>query len=117
MFSDVLLTVDFDRTMTGPDPKIPQRNLEAVDFFMKNGGAFTINTGRSVPMTNWFRDQVPCNAPLLLYNGSAAWDAATGQWPQAYELDLDPEDVMELYYHRLDPELDEQLQAALELFR
>ena len=33
------------------------------------------------------------------------------------ELDLDPEDVMELYYHRLDPELDEQLQAALELFR
>ena len=42
-------------------------------------------------MTNWFRDQVPFNAPLLLYNGSAAWDAATGQWPQAYELDLDPE--------------------------
>ena len=33
------------------------------------------------------------------------------------ELDLDPEDVMELYYHRLDPELDEQLLAALELFR
>lgn len=33
------------------------------------------------------------------------------------ELDLDPEDVMELYYHRLDPELDEQLQAALALFR
>ena len=48
MFSDVLLTVDFDRTMTGPDSKIPQRNLESVDFFMKNGGTFTINTGRSV---------------------------------------------------------------------
>ena len=35
MFSDVLLTVDFDRTMTGPDSKIPQRNLDAVAFFME----------------------------------------------------------------------------------
>ena len=91
MFSDILLAVDFDRTLTATDSTIPERNIEAIRYFMENGGAFTINTGRSVPMTNWFRDQVPFNAPLLLYNGSAAWDAATGQWPQAYELDLDPE--------------------------
>ena len=30
MFSDVLLTVDFDRTLTAPDSTIPQRNLEAI---------------------------------------------------------------------------------------
>ena len=48
MFSDVLMTVDFDRTFTGPDSKIPQRNLDAVAFFMENGGTFTVNTGRSV---------------------------------------------------------------------
>ena len=91
MFSDILLAVDFDRTLTAPDSTSPQRNLDAIRYFMDNGGAFTVNTGRSVPMTNWFRDQVSCNAPLLLYNGSAAWDASTGQWPQAYELTLDPE--------------------------
>ena len=41
---------------------------------MDNGGTFTVNTGRSVPMTKAFRDIVPVNAPLLLYNGSAAYD-------------------------------------------
>jgi HAD superfamily hydrolase (TIGR01484 family) len=91
MFSDVLLAVDFDRTLTATDSSIPQRNIEAIRYFMENGGAFTINTGRSVPMTNWFRDQVPFNAPLLLYNGSAAWDAQKGQFAQAYELELDPQ--------------------------
>ena len=74
LFSDVLLTVDYDRTLTAPDSTIPQRNLEAIRYFMENGGAFTVNTGRSLPMTVAFRDKVPVNAPLLLYNGSAAYD-------------------------------------------
>ena len=74
IFSDVLLTVDYDRTLTAPDSTIPERNLEAIRYFIENGGAFTVNTGRSVPMTKVFRDRVPVNAPLLLYNGSAAYD-------------------------------------------
>lgn len=74
MFSDVLLTVDFDRTFTGPDSGIPQRNLEAVDFFMKNGGSFTINTGRSVSSFHKYLGKLPVNAPILMYNGSARWE-------------------------------------------
>ena len=87
MFSDVLLTVDFDRTMTGPDSKIPQRNLEAVDFFMKNGGTFTINTGRSVSSFKKHLGKVPVNAPVLMYNGSARWD--NGKLTDLKLLDLD----------------------------
>ena len=48
-FSDVLLTVDYDRTLTAPDSSIPERNLEAIRYFMENDGAFTVNTGRSAP--------------------------------------------------------------------
>ena len=70
MFSDVLMTVDFDRTFTGPDSKIPQRNLDAVAFFMDNGGTFTINTGRSVSSFKKHLGKVPVNAPILMYNGS-----------------------------------------------
>ena len=47
MFSDVLLTVDYDRTLTAPDSTIPERNLEAIRYFIANGGTFTVNTGRS----------------------------------------------------------------------
>ncbi len=89
IFSDVLLTVDYDRTLTAPDSSIPERNLEAIRYFMENGGAFTVNTGRSVPMTQVFRDRVPVNAPLLLYNGSAAYDAAKKQILFCHAINLD----------------------------
>ena len=74
MFSDILLTVDYDRTLTAPDSTVPERNIEAIRYFIENGGAFTINTGRSMPMARPFMEKVPTNVPLLLYNGSAAYD-------------------------------------------
>ena len=89
IFSDVLLTVDFDRTLTGPDSVIPERNLAAIRYFMENGGAFTVNTGRSLPMTKVFRDIVPVNVPLLLYNGSMAYDLAEKKIMDAALIPLD----------------------------
>ena len=89
IFSDVLLTVDYDRTLTAPDSSIPERNLEAIRYFMENGGAFTVNTGRSVPMTRAFRDIVPVNAPLLLYNGSGAYDLKEERLMFCHAIDLD----------------------------
>ena len=50
LFSDVLITSDFDRTLTDRESNIPERNLEAIRYFMDNGGAFTLNTGRSLPI-------------------------------------------------------------------
>lgn len=88
-FSDVLLTVDYDRTLTAPDSTIPRRNLEAIRYFMDQGGAFTVNTGRSVPMIHAFRDIVPVNAPLLLYNGSAAYDLKTGRVEFCHRIELE----------------------------
>ena len=135
MFSDILLTVDYDRTLTAPDSTIPQRNLDAIRYFMENGGAFTVNTGRSVPMSRSFLDKVPVNAPLLLYNGSAAYDLDRGQLEFCHEIPLDlwetvntartllpdltvevdEETRMQIYYGRLPIEEDVQLEAALEL--
>lgn len=97
MFSDVLLTVDFDRTLTAPDSTIPKINLDAIRYFMDNGGVFTINTGRSVPMSvNNILGRVPVNAPLLLYNGSAAYDTVTGKFTRATPLPLDRTFLTEL---------------------
>ena len=82
------MSVDYDRTLTAPDSTIPQKNLDAIRYFIENGGAFTINTGRSLPMTKAFRDIVPMNAPLLLYNGSAAYDLDTGKIFSCREIPL-----------------------------
>ena len=94
MFSDILLTVDYDRTLTAPDSTIPQKNLDAIRYFMENGGAFTVNTGRSLSMTKAFRDIVPVNAPLLLYNGSASYDLQTGKLSACKEIPLSQAEVV-----------------------
>lgn len=71
-YSDILITADFDRTLTDPDSKVPARNVEAVRWFIEQGGAFTINTGRSWNLAERLLGRVPINAPLLLFNGAAA---------------------------------------------
>ena len=109
MFSDVLLTVDFDRTLTAPDSTIPQRNLEAIEYFMANGGAFTVNTGRSVPMYSSQRDKVSVNVPLLLYNGSAA-HTADGRLTNCFIIPTDPRAMIEDIQARF-PDLAVELQG------
>ena len=94
IYSDVLLTVDFDRTLTAPDSSIPERNLEAIRYFIDNGGVFTVNTGRSVPMYSSKLELVPVNAPLLLYNGSAAYDKEGREFTFATPIDLDMVDTL-----------------------
>lgn len=70
LFDDVLLTVDYDRTMTGPDSIVPQRNREAIGWFTENGGSFTVNTGRGTNTLRRHLHDLQNNVPLLLYNGS-----------------------------------------------
>lgn len=89
IYSDILLTVDYDRTLTAPDSTIPERNIEAIRYFMDNGGAFTVNTGRSIPMARSFMEKVPTNVPLLIYNGSAAYDTQKEAFCFMHEIDLD----------------------------
>lgn len=88
LFSDVLLSVDFDRTLTAPDSTIPERNLEAIRYFMAEGGAFTVNTGRSLAMSRDFLKRVPLNAPLLVYNGGAAYDVQKEAFVFRHEISL-----------------------------
>lgn len=110
MFSDVLLTVDYDRTLTAHDSTIPERNLQAIRYFMENGGAFTVNTGRSMPMIHAFKDKVPVNAPLLIYNGGAVYDTVQEKLIFVQEIQMDlwktVHELLELF-----PDLTVEVQA------
>lgn len=110
IYSDILLTVDYDRTLTAPDSTIPARNIEAIRYFMENGGAFTVNTGRSMPMVRPFLEKVPVNTPLLIYNGSAAYDTEKKELCFMHEIGMDlwktVEELLELF-----PDLTVEVQA------
>lgn len=110
-YSDILLTVDFDRTLTAPDATIPERNLQAIREFMALGGSFTVNTGRSVPMFRKVMAQIPVNAPFLLYNGSGAFDPVTQELSLTRPIELDLWETLEKI-HSFCPELHLEIQAV-----
>ena len=93
LFSDILLTADYDNTTTDNYGQIPQRNLEAIRYFMDNGGAFCVNTGRSLPQSAEVLKNVPMNAPFLCYNGGLA--VQDGQILFQYPIDLPVEETLQ----------------------
>lgn len=72
-FNGVLLASDFDATLTDIRGNIPERNLEAIEYFLSQGGKFTVSTGRTkVGFHNYSEKYI--NAPVLLGNGATAYD-------------------------------------------
>ena len=108
MYSDILLCVDFDRTLTAIDGSIPERNLEAIRHFIANGGSFTVNTGRSYVSFLPFLKTVPINAPLLLMNGSGSWE--NGHFDDIVALQTDVWPIVQRLEQQF-PEVHLELQA------
>ena len=103
-FTNYLFACDFDRTVTDRTGQIPQANLDAIRYFMEEGGKFTINTGRSLPMSRSRLRDVPMNAPLLACNGAVCYDLPTEALLFCHPM---PEDCVPLmrYYEEAYPEL------------
>lgn len=81
-FTGVLLASDYDNTLVnsaaaylsgGDAPEISPKNLEAIRYFMENGGRFAIATGRALPALENFVAHMPMNAPAIICNGAALY--------------------------------------------
>lgn len=70
----ILLVSDVDGTLVTNKGIIPERNIRAIERFVKKGGQFTFATGRSVMGTLKFAAQVPVNTPIITYNGGCIYD-------------------------------------------
>lgn len=72
-FSGCLLASDYDATLTNSKGVIPEEVKQAIKEYKKEGGLFTVCTGRT---KQGFHDYSPeiINAPVLLANGSMAYD-------------------------------------------
>jgi Cof subfamily protein (haloacid dehalogenase superfamily) len=44
-----LIASDYDHTLTGPDDTVSKTNYDYIEYYLKNGGFFCINTGREKP--------------------------------------------------------------------
>ena len=75
LFNGCLLLSDIDGTLVH-EGRIPERNLAAIDFFVKQGGLFSIATGRSVEATRLYVTQSGANAGVVTCNGAVIYDYA-----------------------------------------
>lgn len=76
-FDGLLLVSDFDDTLYDKSCHIPERNLQALHYYIEQGGRFTIATGRAHTTFAPYVHLAPINAPVVLSNGSAIYDFET----------------------------------------
>lgn len=95
-FDGVLLASDFDNTLLyteealrfgTPIPPLPERNREALEYFMAQGGRFAVATGRALAAFLRYVDLVPMNAPGVVCNGAAIYDFEKGAYLETAMLD------------------------------
>ena len=114
-YTGVLLVSDWDRTVTGPDRKVPPANTEAVLRFMEGGGLLSIATGhgRMSHRSRW--NQLPTNAPHIVFNGAEIYDYREEESLWQGEL---PDGTRSLFARLLEehPELHLEIQCPTETY-
>ena len=80
-FSGVLLASDYDDTLYDSRGIISRENRAAIDYFIREGGLFTIATGRSYEnfAIQMEAERLPLNAPAVLSNGASIHDFSLGK--------------------------------------
>lgn len=73
-YSKYLIISDLDGTLINSQHFISQENLEAISFFIKNGGSFAIATGRSKDNIRPYIENLTLNGPCILYNGGGIYN-------------------------------------------
>ncbi len=75
-FDNKIIVSDIDGTFFDDSSRIPDTNIDAINYFKENGGIFTFATGRN-EITMEPEIAKLANAPLIFCNGSYIYDYDT----------------------------------------
>lgn len=74
MFEGIVFCTDLDGTLLRNDGTISRENIEAIEYFKKNGGIFTFVTGRMPFFVSDFCNVIRPNASFGCINGGGLYD-------------------------------------------
>ncbi len=74
IFDGIVLLSDIDGTLSTYERKIPQKNIDAIEYFTKNGGRFGVATGRTAFSAGKMIRNLAVNCPCIAVNGGAIYD-------------------------------------------
>ena len=70
-YDGVLICSDLDGTICNSKGEISKENIDAINYFIENGGRFSLSTGRS---PQYVKKLIYCNAPVIALNGAMIYD-------------------------------------------
>lgn len=94
-FDGIFICTDLDGTLIGSDHRISRQNLDAIEYFKREGGAFTFVTGRVPLTTGEFCEVVRPNVPIGCINGGAVFDHTKGEYIWVASLDERALDIID----------------------
>lgn len=73
IFDGCLLASDIDGTLLLSD-YLPQKNIEKIEYFIREGGAFALATGRTAGAVSSVTSRIKNLSPSIVANGSVIYD-------------------------------------------
>lgn len=74
LYSKWLLVSDIDGTLNGKDFKLPENNKIAIQDYVKNGGNFTLCSGRNLQSLSIHYNKLGISTPAIYLNGAGIYD-------------------------------------------
>ena len=100
-FEGILLCTDLDGTLLKDDKSISKENLDAIAYFMSEGGYFTFITGRMPYFVQHIYDALNPNAPFGCINGGGIYDHKAGKYLWTRELSAECFDLIDTVYENV----------------
>lgn len=114
-FEGIMICTDLDGTLIGSDGKISRENLDAIEYFKANGGAFTFVTGRVPIIAKEIYDVIEPNIPFGCINGAGIYDHRTQKYIWIASLPDGFREILETVEQEL-PDMGIQFNTAREIY-
>ena len=101
-FEGILICTDLDGTLLLNDKSISRENLDAIEYFKSEGGAFTFITGRPPVIAKDICQKVASNAPFGCLNGGGLYDRTAEKYLWYVETPRACLELVEDVYQKLD---------------
>ena len=92
-FDGILICTDLDGTLLKNDKTVSEENIEAIEYFKKEGGLFTFVTGRMPYYIGDILKMIKPNAPIGCVNGGGLFDHIKGEYLWKSTM---PESILEI---------------------
>ena len=91
--SGYFLITDLDGTLLTDEKTLSDKDKDAINRFVKDGGRFTVARGRTLQATSRYIEELELQIPLIMYNGSLIYDYEKKIVLYTDELPLDAEKI------------------------